>query len=278
MLARALALLMLVAVLGPAVAQDTAPQPEAAPQPSVATTADPAQRERIQIGLSTDRVVVASDFSGTDLTIFGALENVDPQVSRQGRYDVIVVLEGPARPVVVRKKSRVLGMWINAESQTFVNVPASYSVATTRMPQDITTPETYRQLSLGTDNIYLEPLARGANPVTIEEFTAALRDRKEATGLFVERIGGVTFLSASLFRATLALAPNVPLGTHRARAFLFRNGVFVSESSAQLAIAKAGFEQQVFSTARNYGFLYGLFAVGLAVVTGWAGRMIFRKD
>ena len=34
---------------------------------------------------------------------------------RQGRYDVIVVLEGPARPVVVRRKDRVLGMWINTE-------------------------------------------------------------------------------------------------------------------------------------------------------------------
>ena len=45
------------------------------------------------------------------------------------------------------------------------------------------------------------------------------------------------FLSQNLFRATLTLAPNVPVGTHKARAFLFRNGVFVKENSAQLAIA-----------------------------------------
>src|SRR5690606_14184052 len=86
--------------------------------------------ETIQIGLSTDRVYITSDFSGADLTIFGALDFADPLLSRQGRYDVIVVLEGPARPVVVRRKSRVLGMWINTWSETFVNVPVSYSVAT----------------------------------------------------------------------------------------------------------------------------------------------------
>ena len=234
--------------------------------------------ENIQIGLSTDRVTIASDFSGADLTIFGALDNADPLVARRGRYDVIVVLEGPPRPIVVRKKNRVLGMWINTQSETFVNVPTSYSVATTRVWQDITNPASYRQMALGADNITITPMNRDGEPATIAEFTAALRERKRATGLFSERIGGVQFLSQSLFRATLHLAPNVPVGTHRARAFLFKNGVFIKENSAQLAIQKAGFEQRVYRAAQDHGFLYGLFAVGLAFVTGWVGRVVFRKD
>ena len=61
------------------------------------------------------------------------------------------------------------------------------------------------------------------------------------------RVGGVEFLSQSLFRASLKLAPNVPVGTHKARAFLFRNGVFIKENSAQLAIVKSGFEQRIFA-------------------------------
>lgn len=234
--------------------------------------------ETIQIGLSTDRVFITSDFAGADLTIFGALDFADPLFARQGRYDVIVVLEGPARPVVVRRKSRVLGMWINTWSETFVNVPMSYSVATTRVWQDITGPDNYRQMALGADNIALIPQDRGDDPVTIAEFSAALRERKKASGLYSERIGGVQFLSQSLFRATLHLAPNVPVGTHRARAFLFKNGVFIKESSAQLAILKAGFEQRVHRAAQQHGFLYGLAAVALAILTGWAGRVIFRKD
>ena len=168
------------------------------PRPSCAAAGAGAQPdanpEAIQIGLSTDRVSITADFTGADLTIFGALDNADPLVSRQGRYDVIVVLEGPARPVVVRRKDRMLGMWINIESETFVNVPVSYSVATTRMPQDITDPKSYKQLSLGADNIYLQP-AEGDDPVTIEEFADALRDRKKATGLYSVRVGGVQFLS-----------------------------------------------------------------------------------
>nr|MBA3448456.1 TIGR02186 family protein [Pseudaminobacter sp.] len=219
--------------------------------------------ETIQIGLSTDRVEITADFSGADLTIFGSVENADPLINRQGRYDVIVVLEGPSRPVVVRRKDRVLGVWINMQSETFLNVPVSYSVATTRVPQDITDPKNYRQLSLGADNIHIEPIDRAANPFTIDEFTRALRERKKATGLYSERVGGVQFLSANLFRATLALAPDVPVGTHKARAFLFRNGIFVKETSAQLAIVKAGFEQMLFRLSTNHSTFYGFVAVGL---------------
>jgi uncharacterized protein (TIGR02186 family) len=234
--------------------------------------------ETIQIGLSTDRVAITADFSGADLTIFGSVENIDPLVSRQGRYDVFVVLEGPARPVVVRRKDRILGVWMNTISETFLNVPVSYSVATTRALQDITSPDSYRRLSLGADYIHLQAEDTTEDATTIEEFTAALRERKKGTGLFSERVGGVEFLSASLFRATVFLPPNVPVGTHKARAFLFKNGVFIQESSAQLAIVKSGFEQRIHNSANEYSLLYGVFAVALAMITGWLGRIIFRRD
>lgn len=246
---------------------------------TVAARAQEPVPENIQIGLSTDRVAITADFTGADLTIFGAIENADPLINRQGRYDVIVVLEGPARPVVVRRKDRVLGMWINMQSETFENVPVSYSLATTRAMRDITQPKNYQQMSLGADNLHIRISEdTESSPVTIEEFTAALRERKKAVGLYSERIGGVQFLSANLFRATLSLAPNVPVGTHRARAFLFRSGVFVKETSAQLAIYKSGFEQTIFRFANNHAFWFGIFAVALAMLTGWLGRIIFRKD
>ncbi|AZO64564.1 MAG: TIGR02186 family protein [Mesorhizobium sp.] len=234
--------------------------------------------ENIQIGLSTDHVSITAGFSGADLTIFGSLENADPLVARQGRYDIIVVLEGPARPVVVRRKDRVLGIWINLESETFENVPVSYSVATTRPLQDVTDPNSYKQLSLGAANLYMQPADDDDSPATIEEFTAALRERKTATGLYSENVGGVQFLSQNLFRATVRLAPNVPVGTHKARAFLFKSGLFIKESSAQLEIRKSGFEQSIFRVAHDYSFLYGIFAVSLAMLTGWLGRLVFRKD
>jgi len=258
---RGVLLILLLTVAGQAAAQQEEPQPEG-----------------IQIGLSTDSVAITSDFAGTNLTIFGALDNADPLVSLQGRYDVIVVLEGPPRTTVVRRKTRVLGMWINTQSVAFRDVPASYSVAMTRQPQDITDPASYSRLALGVDNIHLRPLDASNAPMTIEEFTAALRQQKEVAGLYVENVGGVQFLSRTLFRATLYLAPHVPVGTHKARAFLFRNGTFLRETSAPLTIRKAGIEQRIFEFAQQQSLLYGLFAVLLAILTGWLGRLLFRRD
>ncbi len=238
----------------------------------------PPPTEGIQIGLSTNNIAITAGFSGADLTIFGSLEGADPQVSRQGRYDVIVVLEGPGQPIVVRRKDRILGVWVNLESETFDNVPVSYSMASTRPLQDITEPNSYKQLSLGPNNIYMEPAEPDQNPATLREFTKALRERKAASGLYSENVGGVQFLSQNLFRATVRLAPDVQIGTHKARAFLFKNGLFIKENSAQLEIRKSGFEQMIFRLAHNHSIFYGSFAVFLAILTGWIGRLVFRKD
>ncbi|MEP9386200.1 TIGR02186 family protein [Mesorhizobium sp. KR9-304] len=269
-----------LAAASPAAAQRPEGGPARPPQDQPTQDQPPPvrNRESIQIGLSTNKVAITADFSGADLTIFGSLENADPLVTRQGRYDIIVVLEGPAQEVVVRRKERVLGMWINMESETFTNVPVSYSVATTRQPQDITDASSYKRLSLGADNLHIEPVDRNGTPATIEEFRQGLRDRKAAAGLFSMRVGGVEFLSQSLFRASLPLSPSVPVGTHKARAFLFKNGVFIQESSAQLSIVKSGFEQTIYRFSTNHGLSYGILATLLAVVTGWLGRIVFRKD
>jgi uncharacterized protein (TIGR02186 family) len=244
---------------------------------AAAQTVTAANPETIQIGLSTDKIAINAGFEGTDLTVFGALDNADPLVQRQGRYDVVVVLEGPSKDIVVRKKSRFLGIWVNRASETFEEVPLSYSLASTRAMQDITDAKTFASLSLGTQGLNLKPKF-GQKRATLEPFSQALRIVKTNLGLYNERPGGVEFISTNLFRATLALPADVPIGHHRARAFLFRNGTFLKESRTELEIIKSGFEQQVFRAAHERSFFYGLFSVSLAMLIGWLGRVIFKRD
>ncbi|MGU3574474.1 TIGR02186 family protein [Brucellaceae bacterium C25G] len=234
--------------------------------------------ETIEIGLSTETIALTSNFNGANLTIFGALDNADPLIQRQGRYDIIVVLQGPSRNLVVRKKERHLGVWVNSASVTFLGVPLSYSLASTRNLQDITDPKTYRQLSVGVDNFYMTPEDPDNASGNIQLFSEELRDIKKRQGLYSQRVGGVEFISRTLFRATLSLPANVPVGRHKARALLFRNGVFLREANAGLEIVKAGFEQNVYEAAHKHSFWYGLFAVFLAMFTGWFGRILFKRD
>ncbi|RCW87503.1 TIGR02186 family protein [Phyllobacterium bourgognense] len=239
----------------------------------------PGNKETVEIGLSTDTIAITSGFRGTDLTVFGALDNADPLIQRQGRYDIVVILQGPERDFVVRRKDRFFGIWVNAESVSFQHIPASYSLASTRNLQDIATPKIFGQLSLGVNNIFYEPIPDGfGSSESLKEFTKEVPRLKLKQRLYNQRPGDVQFLSSTLFRATLSLPANVPVGKHIARAYLFRNGEFLRESSTSLNIVKAGLEFRIYRAANQYSLLYGLFAVFLAVVTGWMGRLVFRKD
>jgi uncharacterized protein (TIGR02186 family) len=237
---------------------------------------EPLPQETMQIGLSTDTVGIGADFAGQGLTIFGALGNLDPQVQRQGRYDIIVVLEGPEKPMVVHRKGRVMGMWMNTSSHEFEQVPESYIATATRAIQDVTDAKTFAKMSLG-----LQGLAFDANPAATpgaQAFADALKEINEKNGRYSEGGGIVEFISPNLFRATLALPANIPVGKHKARAFLFRNGAFLRESSSDLQIQKAGVEQQIFTFAHRQSAFYGLLAIATAIAIGWLGKLIFSRD
>nr|WP_255616777.1 TIGR02186 family protein [Aurantimonas sp. VKM B-3413] len=249
--------------------------------------AQPAMEETFEIGLSTDRIGITSDFSGTRLVVFGALDNADPQILRQQRYDIVVVLMGPRRPVVVRRKERTLGIWINRSSESFNAAPASYALAATRPLGDITRDDLRMRLSIGIDDLQLSTFAKGPGGKDLpqspqranqDEFATALRRIRQSSGLYNQTIGTVEFVSPTLFRADLQLPADLPVGRHTARAYLFRNGVFIREDSEPLIVVKTGFESFISDAAARNGVLYGLFAVALAIFTGWFGRLVFKRD
>ena len=149
-------------------------------------------------------------------------------------------------------------------------MPVSYSVATTRMPQDITDPKSYKQLSLGADNIYLQP-AEGDDPVIDRRIhRRAARPQEGDRPLQPARRRRAVPVAEPVSRDASRWRRNVPVGTHKARAFLFKNGLFVKETSAQLAIVKSGFEQSIFHFAHDYSFVYGLLCGGAGDADGLA--------
>jgi len=234
-----------------------------------------AVKEGLEIGTSTSEIGIASDFRGADLTIFGALTNADELLLAIGQYDVVVTLEGPLDYATVRKKSRVLGIWVNTESMTFEQVPASYSVAATRQIDDILTVD--GGLPIGTDHMRLSPTGYIGNAGNLTEFRDAYRRLKLAGGLYQHDFGGVRFVSSSLFRASLRLPANVPDGVHMVRAYLFKSGTLLAERELPLRVNKTGIEQQINDAAHNQPILYGILCVLIALVTGWGASLMFRK-
>ncbi|MGV2073753.1 MULTISPECIES: TIGR02186 family protein [Rhizobium/Agrobacterium group] len=241
-------------------------------------TPDSTGKETLEIGTSTNEIAITSDFRGADLTVFGALNNVDQLLLAIGQYDVVVTLEGPREAATVRRKERFLGIWVNRQSLTFERVPTSYSVASTRPVQAIAPREVLNDLGLGVDYLPLTPTGHFVGDINMGEFRAAYRRLQQTSGLYQEGDTGIRFVSTNLFRASLRLPASIPDGVHVVHAYLFKSGVFLAQKDLRLRVVKTGVEQAITDAAHNQPLSYGIFAVLVAVITGWTASIVFRKD
>jgi uncharacterized protein (TIGR02186 family) len=234
--------------------------------------------ERIEIGISTNEIAIASDFSGADITVFGAINGADELLLSTFAYDVVVALEGPRQTTTVRRKERVAGIWVNRHSIRFEPIPASYSMSSTRPLPDIANLMELAARDIGIDNIRLVPTGGIGDGSRLTEFRDALRRIKQSGGLYQRDPTGVQFISKALFKASVRLPANIPVGQHRVRAVLYKNNEFVMEKVIPLRVVKTGLEQFIYNLAHVHSLIYGLIAVLIATLTGWLGSVIFRKD
>jgi len=242
--------------------------------------AAPAAAERLISSLSTHRVLINSNFTGVDLTLFGAIETDAGSVGRAGGYAIVVTVTGPRQSVVTWRKERVLGIWVNTSARTFVEPPSYLAVLTNRPLDAVAAPEALRRFQVGLRQFLLPQDIAGdiAEVAADDQFRQALVRVKREQGLYREQTNAVTFLTPALFRAAIPLPANVPIGEYVVDVKLFADGVMLSRESTAFEIIKAGFEQYVASAAREHGLLYGLATAALALFAGWLGSIVFRRD
>jgi uncharacterized protein (TIGR02186 family) len=240
----------------------------------------PASAERLITSLSTHRVMIASNFIGEELVLFGSIEREPGRTFHDGPYDVVAIVRGPRVDMVTRRKERVLGLWINVEQRQFLDVPAYLYILSNRNLDEIANGSVRDRLQLGLEETVLTQRvgADFADTVPTDPFRIAFLRQKTASKLYAEMPQGVTFLTPTLFRATIPLPANVRTGAYEVDVRVFGAGAVVARDTSPLEIVKVGFEETVARAARENGLLYGVLAALLAVMTGWAASIIFRRD
>ena len=234
--------------------------------------------------LSEHQVAIRSNFTGTQILLFGAVEARSPGSDRLDR-DVIVVVQGPTRPITVRKKERVAGLWVNHDSVTYPNAPGYYAIATTRPLEVTADPELLKSLRIGIENINpgvasarsIEGSVQILQPEAESAFWKALIRNQKRDGLYINLPGGVTFLGQTLFRATVDIPANVPVGLYTAKVYLLQNGEIVDTISSPLYIEKRGVERFLYRMAHSDPLLYGLVAVLVAAFAGWLASAVMNR-
>lgn len=260
------ALMILLLTAANAAAQVAAPEDQ------------PPTREALNIGISSTEIAIVPDFAGTDVTVFGAIENVDPALLAKGGYDIVVALEGPRDRITMRRKERVAGIWINRHSVVFEAMPESYSMTSTRELPDIASELELVTHAVGLPRARIVPSSFSGRAEEVALYRDAFLKLKTESRLYQENPGGVQFVSSSVFAATIHIPADIPNGSHVIRAYLFKEGRFFDEKTLQMRVVKTGLEEAITAAAFDQPLLYGLFAVLLAVLTGWSASLMFRRD
>jgi uncharacterized protein (TIGR02186 family) len=223
--------------------------------------------------VSQHEVQVRQGFRGAELLLFGAI--LSPDGTRAGRdYDIVVVLKGPTSPVILREKSKIAGIWINAASTELHSVPSYFAVASTRPIDQIVDSKTAAIYELGLPWLQLSPTG-AIDPKALGRFAGGLVDLMTSKGLYRQDQAGVKVSEQVLYQARITLPSNVPTGSYTAETFAITHGRVVASAISQVEVRKLGFEGAVAQFADQYGFLYGLCAVALSVLMGWLAGRVF---
>jgi uncharacterized protein (TIGR02186 family) len=235
----------------------------------------PALGQELVTDMSSTGIELRHSFTGATLTLFGAIKS-SPRDLDQTAYDVVLVVKGAPRAFTVRKKERVLGIWVNAKALTFAAAPGYYSVASTRPLAEIANPPILAALKIGAQHHFTGP-SREISADELEAFIAGFIENRRRAGLYRSGDDRMEIRSGTLFKADFFFPSNVPSGAYEATAYLFRKGRMLSETHEVITVGTIGFERTIFTLAYQYPALYGLLAVILAIGFGWAATVVIQK-
>jgi uncharacterized protein (TIGR02186 family) len=245
---------------------------------SALVAASPAAAETLVTSLSNHRVLINSNYTGTSIAVFGAIERDAQTIARASPYDVVVTVRGPGQFLTVRRKERLGPVWLNQEQQKFPEAPSYLSVLSSRPLAEITSEALRARQKIGLAGVVNAPGFTNERDGRDDAFRAALLRIKEREGLYHATERGVTFLTPNLFRAAIPLPATAPPGNYDVDVMLFADSVMLSRTNTSFELVKTGFEQNVGDIAHNWSLLYGLATAALAILFGWTASVIFRRD
>jgi len=226
-----------------------------------------AQGPPLVADLSDHLIAISAGFTGTRVVMFGATDGVG---------DVVMMVRGPASEVIVRRKERIAGIWVNRAEMAFAAVPSYYAVAASRNIDDFADPAVRVRQEIGLDSLKLVPAVEAVEQVA-ETFRAALIRNKQRRGLYGTEVGKISFLGQNLFRTEIDFPANVPTGSYLVEVLLIREGEVVGAQTTPLIISKIGLGAELFDFAHAYSAVYGVVAILGALLAGWIAHLLFRR-
>jgi len=195
--------------------------------------------------------------------------------------EIAIICSGGQGEVSLTTKGKALGLfWLNTGEVTLAHVPALYQVNTERSLCELARPAVRQELGVGYDAIEANVTSDRDADEERRIFDELVK-LKEREGLYAEREDSVQHadLGGGLSRVstTCWLPARTPFGSYQVDLYGFNDGDGTRLGSAQVAIRPVGLVAFTSVLAARHGLLYGILAVGVAIVMGLLTGVVFGR-
>ena len=208
-------------------------------------------------------VDINSSFAGVKLLLFG---------TREEYGNIIIVVSGPKRDFIVRKKEKIMGMWFNSGVVEFVNVPYLYK---TFSSIDLDNNKNFLIDNEIIDNYLLEPAQDQKQELSSYKY--ALFEFLYNNHLYNNKEQKVSFIGNTLFRSNVFLPEKLLEGTYRVNFYLIEDNRIRLLQTVPMIVRQVGFNARIYNMANTQPYVYGLIAVLLSLSLGWLAKLIFYR-
>ncbi|QQA42425.1 TIGR02186 family protein [Pelagovum pacificum] len=230
--------------------------------------------ETVVLGLSRNEVAITATFDGSEILIFGAVRREQP-IPDDSPLHVIITVAGPSEPLVIRRKDRVAGIWINTEGMEIDSAPSFYAISTTGPLHDVVswTEDLRHHISIPRS---IRAVGATEGITEPQKFREALIRIRTRDGAYQLREGTIDLEEETLFNTSVRLPANLTEGNYTTRIFLARNGEVIDDYEAVIAVQKVGLERWLYALSIEQPLIYGLLSLVIAIAAGWGASAVFR--
>ena len=228
-----------------------------------------AQAAEPTLKVSPDNVQIGTFFSGQTLTVEGAIP--------AGSQAVLEVVGASADEHLMRKGRRGF-LWMNVGEITVHDAPSLYLVMSTakELLTEATGEAAWGYQSLEKRITFSGDIEAAERPMFMKQFLGL----KESENIYATYPGTLKVKTAAggqtPVKVTFFLPTNTKPGTYKVVLSVITDGKVVSSATTELTVAMVGFPALLADLAYQHGAAYGIIAVVIAIVTGFAMGFLFK--